>query len=44
MKREAGWTVAMHEDGTSTWTSPTSRTYNVPPNQHPTDPPDEQAG
>ena len=35
-KHETAWTITRHEDGTTRWTSPTNRTYDVPPHHHDT--------
>ena len=34
LKHEGGWDVVRDPDGTVTWTSPTGRTYTVPPPDH----------
>jgi hypothetical protein len=46
LKHEAGWHLIRQPDGTTTWTSPTGRTYTDPPPDHiprdtTTDPPEQ---
>lgn len=35
-KHEGGWSVRLRDDGTAEWTSPSGRTYLVPPYRYPT--------